>query len=368
MSRTFELEIIRDPEHLTNLEPDWHRLYTQRPHHYFQSFRWAMHSWSHVASCHRHGLLVVVGRASGEIVLIWPLTVRSKWGMRLAQVLGPEAYDYSDILVANAPMQLSWIDAAYRELKHEARVDALHLKYVQSASALGKWVETLHLHHAPLQYTFCTRRDDWKSWDDYYQSRGRKLKYNLRSRLARLKELGNVDVAVAESATELEEMVAWTLQRKGKWIEDVQRDAPSIKREEGRRFLSEVVQDGFKHGNVVATRLKLDGQLAATHIGFASHSHLDMWISARDENLDKYAPSLIAWMAAFEWAFGHGMSVIDCGPGVEPYKMQWGNRQEAFGNYLIPCSTMGNLISLVRNTKYKLRSLKKRKTIRGDSE
>jgi CelD/BcsL family acetyltransferase involved in cellulose biosynthesis len=362
MADEIEIEILTQPADLGALEQDWQRLYRSTGGHFSQSFSWRSLGWMHVGQPRGRRLFVVVGRAQGKVVLIWPMMIERRWGLRIARWLGPEAYDFGDVLLEQSPNGNKWLDDAFIAIQHSNQVDILRMYYLQEDATLNLWLKARKRNAPAPQNTFVIRRDAWSDWSSYLNSRSRKLRYNLKSRLRRLGELGKVDICIVQSPEELDDAVAWTLQQKMRWVDKTQIDAPTITGVESRHFLSEVAKHAYQCNELIVCTLRVDDRLAATHIAFNSSKHLDLWMSARDLKLDRFSPSLLALRYLFERVFENNMTrIIDFGPGQEPYKSEWADGKLRFDNYLIPCSLPGQLVVWLRNGKYKIMRKKHRK-------
>ena len=87
---------------LAELAPEWNALCAAAdgPARLFLSHAWVSNWCRHYLDSAATGLAIVTARRNGRLVLVWPLVVETRLGLRTASFLGAPVSQYGDVLVA----------------------------------------------------------------------------------------------------------------------------------------------------------------------------------------------------------------------------------------------------------------------------
>src|SRR5262249_33507866 len=120
------LSLLRSAAELFALKAEWLDLWGRAPNSAFtQGPAWAEASWQAVSLPLGRRLLCVVGRTRGRLTMLWPLVSYRDRGLTIVRPLGPEAAEYSSMLIEPAPSAAARIGAAFRLLRRESGCDLL---------------------------------------------------------------------------------------------------------------------------------------------------------------------------------------------------------------------------------------------------
>jgi CelD/BcsL family acetyltransferase involved in cellulose biosynthesis len=95
----------------------------------------------------------------------------------------------------------------------------------------------------------------------------------------------------------------------------------------GLRWVRDVIKgvhlSNAQNFSGVLSSLRVDGHLAAAHLGLRSRGVLASWIPAYDVGLAKYSPGMVLLRMLAEAASADGVTLLDLGKGPESYKRRF---------------------------------------------
>ena len=93
------IEIISDVDRFRAVRNEWEDLWSRANGHYHEAFAVCWESWLNIAGPRGSKLRCIVGRQNGRLVMVWPLVVTRRGLWRVLRMLGPEAADYTSMLL-----------------------------------------------------------------------------------------------------------------------------------------------------------------------------------------------------------------------------------------------------------------------------
>ena len=322
------VEPVMDYEGFLDLEPLWSRLVDEaRIDHPFVRHEWVRAWWE----CFGAGkeLHVLVVKAGSEPVAIAPLML-SKRRLHGSQVRHLEFIwsvyaERFDVIVGRRPRD------AYRAiwtylLNQKARWDVLLLHQVPAGSATLEEFPRLAVQHG-------FRVGLWRSgdspyvplvgsWESYLKGLHGKHRSNLRNRLKRLSQLGEVSLEVVSAAEGLAdaledgfrlEAAAW----KG------QAGTAIRAQPEAYRFYTRLAQAAARHGWLRLSFLRLDGQRIAFGYYLQCGNTLYLLKPGYDPRFAPYSPSNLLCYLVLRDAFERRVAELDFLAAADPWKLEW---------------------------------------------
>jgi len=287
--------------------------------HFSQPF-WCLAWWRHLGSGELHVAFI---ESDGKIVALAPLFRRRRLGVDTLRLLGSDLIGIGEVLVA--PGHESAGEELWGSLLDEPRC-VLELRNHRLG---GTAVEALrrmathgdHLWKAELGPS-CPTIAVSGSWDDYFQSRGKQLRYELRR---------------AHRRAEQEDCVL-TVKRATVWG-DVEKLLPDVtavfdaaERAKtkihffvgaNRAFMTEMFRYATDESRFALFVVYLDHRPIATAFTLRSGATMYGGGLRFDPEFGRFSPGHLVCEARFEYAFEDGATLFDMGPGHFPYKLQW---------------------------------------------
>lgn len=341
-----EFSIVHELEPLMQLESDWNALWNSANAPYLsQSFAWCVRSWREVARKRGCQLFCVVGRNAGKVVLIWPMSISSRYGFRIISQLGPEGSEYCLVLCAPGPSEISRVQGALDFVSRRSGADVIRLNYIRLETSLGKSLPALK---GPQFRTI--GRTSWISWegiDDWqtYLARNMKPSHLQKHERRRRKfaQLGVVRFELVEDAEQYLETMDWLLNHKYLWIEAKGRTNAWLLRQDYINFLRSHVALNEESSGLRLFRITVDGRIVAAELAAVTSARVELFNAAYDGEWSKYSPGHHLDEEMVRWAFDRGL-VCDFRFGSEPYKATWCNRFGSLASVKVALTWKGALI------------------------
>jgi CelD/BcsL family acetyltransferase involved in cellulose biosynthesis len=338
-------EIVTDPDRFLALRAEWDALWARTATRRFtQSFDWCMAAWQTTGAPRGRALRIVVMRADGQAVLIWPMTVGRLGLWRLAGALGPEASEYDPVLVENGPHASEHLRIAWQFVRRHCRADIVKVPFVRGETVLHRILSADGaLRDAKTLACPFVVWDGTASWDDYWRSRRSELRRIVRRRRERLAETGTVTCAVIDDPAALREVIDWTLAAKIAWLDRKRQTNNFLPRPEFRDFLHAVAAVAPHTGRLIAFALRVDGQTIAAQIATIDDFRCEMFITVYDPAFSAYSPGQLLLADSMKWCQAQCLT-YDFRIGAEAYKYAWANGDCPATTYHVAATPWGALM------------------------
>jgi CelD/BcsL family acetyltransferase involved in cellulose biosynthesis len=340
-----DVDVVTREQEFRALEPEWRALFGRLPRrHYFSSFDWAWRAWEHVARLRGQRLFIVVGRRTGQVVLIWPLARFRKTGLRSAEWLGGEQSYCHDVLVEAAPEATEWLEAAWSRATKS--LDFLWLNHMCDDAVLAPLLRRVEGVDTLVEEAPYVDWSEWPDWEAYWSKRSKNLRRDLGRRRRRLEEQGEVAFGFVTAAPEVEKTLDWMAEHKAAWMkekglrtQDGAIDTPGM-----RAFYRGYVADARASDNLRLATLTLDGSVLAAEMGILFEGRFVDQVGAFDLAWEKYAPGKLLQADLLRWTLENGCAVFDFMPFGESFKYLWAPTDAERTTYLVPCSPAGRML------------------------
>ena len=321
-----QFELLQSEEDLLSIAARWRALAARSRGAYFLSFASCWASWTEIHKPRGHKLRCATLSEDGGLIAVFPMVVHRRGLWRIAQTLGPQTAETTDVLVARdaSPTTASEI---FERFIAAARPDIIDLPFVADGSpldhAVGRTRKPKRVFQVEaLPYAVLHGETDWEKYErslsrSYQQQTGRKLR--------RLQEQGAVSFHLL-AKDEVDTAIDWLLDQKAKWGERVGKLGPWLFSANYRAYLKALVAS---EDRVLTFALKLDGAYCAVKIVAIGPTLCTLIIGAYDEDRSYYSPGSILdafWIKHVFETFGScgGQHLdIDFGVGPERYKLHW---------------------------------------------
>lgn len=322
------VETISDYRSFVNLEGDWNRLVEEAGiDHPFLKHEWVRAWWDSFGKGKTLHILVV--RAGEETVAIAPLMAsRARmYGLKVRRLefINNVHTPRFDFIIARRQ------EEAYRAiwtslLRQKRQWDLLELCQVPTASQSLKELPRIAVEGGSLIGIWPSERSPYVplvgTWDGYFKGLKGHHRSNMRNRLKRLEQLGQVEMEVVTSGEQLEdaleeglriEAAAW----KGQAGSAISSSA------ELRHFYKELAGIAAGRGWLRLYFLNVNGQRIAFAYTLCSGNKLYVLKIGYDPNFAAYSPCNVLTYMALRNAFELGLAEYDILGVDDKWKLDW---------------------------------------------
>lgn len=305
----------------------------------FLSFDWVSAWWTHFRGTRQ--LRVLLAEDADGLAGLAPLTLaRYRLGGLPARVVefvgaplrGRRLATCMDFAIARSPeICRAAFSRALQELSPEWDLCALNgVPVAGHNSPLGAELNCLQTAASEVPCLEVQGQD----WEQYLAGRGRSFRYWLRRTARRAQSAGLGPVTRVTSAAELEATLPALSRVCGaSWKAAGDRGLFSDSGATAQ-FLSDYLRRTSDWGKVLLTTLAQADQVVAYHLSFLHAEKLWFYDTAYDQDWEQAAPGFQLFVDMIRTGFDMGVTHIDLGPGLHPYKLRWAEAREARANWL----------------------------------
>jgi CelD/BcsL family acetyltransferase involved in cellulose biosynthesis len=323
----------------------WERLRQQAPtESLFLTPEW-LETWSRTLGSGRAVLLAVAD--SDTVRALVPVQqVALGGGLTALRPLGLGVSDYLDLLLPPDPaLRRACLGVLLDGLIQRAGAwDALDLRGLPAESPtvtdLMAVATERGLRCASLPGYARPGLDIRNGWQAYLKTRPGRFRYNLRSRLRRLRELGEVRFRTVSHAEEVGPALASLVSLHARRWEGQHTSTTFSSSEAARRFYAEACERYQGRGLLDLTLLEVGGRAVAGSVGFVDRGTFYYYLPAWDPGLATFAPSSLLLAHLVERACDAGLQRFDFMLGEEAYKASWATDQRTTVNLVVAAPTM----------------------------
>jgi CelD/BcsL family acetyltransferase involved in cellulose biosynthesis len=320
-------EMVTDPETLRFLRPEWEELHARSTERRFsQSFVWCWTSWEVVEQPRGLGLICLVGRHEGRVVLIWPFVTHREIWWSIARPLGGAYAEYTYPLVEDNLLTDRRVAAALQALRRVSGCAIIALPCVHAGSLLQRMMNSDK--DARIAETVPTFSVDWDGgldWASYYRSLKGDHRRKLSSKRRQLEQLGKLHFEPSADSAQCVATIDWILRHKVEQLARTGRRAPWLETAAYRNLLSMAAAAPGAEGQVMTFVLKLDDKIIAAQMSRLDARRVEMMNTVFDSTFGKYGPGQILLEACLKWSCDRKLD-FDMRVGDFPYKRGWANR------------------------------------------
>ncbi len=324
----FRVMTISDYSSFLALEPIWDHLVDEAGiDHPFLTHDWVRTWWECFGDGKQLHILVVT--AGGEPVAIAPLMLTNAWmygcKVRRLQFISNVHTQRADVIIARWPKET--YEAIWDCLASQmAQWDVLKLSQVPSGSMTLEELPRLATEAGfriglwgPVSSPYLPLRGTWNS---YYESLDSKHRSNLRNRLKRLRQLGEVVLEVVSSDKQLESDLEEGLRiEAAAWKEKA---GTAIRcSHELHRFYTMFARIAVQRGWLRLQFLTVNGRRIAFHYSLRYKNNLFLLKPGYDPAYASYSPSNLLCSLVLRDAFEEGLSNYEFLGTADEWKLRW---------------------------------------------
>lgn len=347
------VEVITDTQRFLALRNEWEELWSRSNGQYHESFAVCWQSWVDIAQPRGSKLRCIVGRRDGRLVMVWPLAVSRHAVWRVLRLLGPEAADYTTILIEPGTDAAALARQAWDTACRHCGADVIRMPYINEQSDLYRFASNeRHRQFGERRSASIARlgaESDWRSFCSSLGTLSGKKPGALERRLAKQGAL-KARLLTPDDADENTRLVDWTLSRKREWASRVDKQGAWLYSPGYRNFLVSLLN---AQANEPAAHLYLitlnDAPLATTIVGIGKSSIKGL-LTGFDDRYAKFSPGQLVVEHMVKWAFDHHLD-FDFGVGSESFKAYWSR------NHAMPAASARVAITTWGRIEFRVKAL-----------
>ncbi len=339
------LELVEDFDGFVRLEHDWTWLVESsgRPSQIFQSFNWCWHWCRHYLGDGRQGpsLAIVTGRASGRLMLLMPLVVERRTGLRELSWLGAPVSQYGDVVATPEAQATETLVAAWRWAVGATRADVANLRRVRSdavaaplLAALGATITATE--EAP--FLSLGGETDFAGWEDRRQPRARK---NRRRQARRLADLGPVAFEQHTESRAAGDLAAHAVRLKRDALDAKAAIALALADDRFQAFFADAAAGLGRPAGVSVITLMSNGAPAAIKILIENADACFLHVAVFDPAFEKCGAGALLLEHVVETTIRAGRHTLDLLPPRHEYKLDFADGVVQVHDHALAVSTAG---------------------------
>jgi CelD/BcsL family acetyltransferase involved in cellulose biosynthesis len=292
----------------------------------FQSFSW-LSTWQETIGQFERVAphIVQLVDESGLTLMLLPLGIRCRFGLRTLRFLGGRLTDY------NAPILRAdfvlgggvavWVELWDRILRALPPVDIVRLERMpQSIEDLENPFARLPGVRPAMASFHAVLKD---GFEEFRRSRSVTLRRDTQRKRRRLAELGNVSFHIADTPADAEAYLAVIARQKAKRQREMGEscilDIPAY-----RAFYTRMASEYCRSGFIQTSALRVGDEIVAGHWGMIYRGRFYWLMPAyAGKHWAKYSTGRILLDHLIEWSFAQHFRTFDFTIGDEAYKHQW---------------------------------------------
>lgn len=310
---------------LPKAAPLWKQLQKAPSHYAFQSFEW-ISCWLAANPQPAALRIVVVQSASGQPLLLLPLCIRLRYGLRQLTFMAEEVSDYHAPLVAPEFSEFCR-PGQFEELFQAILANIPGVDYVSF-----RWMPAVieDVANPMAEMSGCTpglaafQAQLPTRFEDFLTRKRKKIHQDTHRQLKRLNELGTVTIERVTDPAAIVATVNTMLDQKAQRF--ARRSGPEevAFRRFSEKFYAAIGAVRNEDGEGHVTRITCNGQIIATHIGIL-HGQRFYYImpSFEADAWGRYSPGRILMEHLIKECITRGITIFDMTIGAEAYKRDW---------------------------------------------
>lgn len=341
----FELVDTLDRFHA--LEDGWNALFdaVASPMQVFQSYAWCWHWCRHyLPQRGRRGpqLAVVAGRIDGRLVLVMPLVVERRAGLRELCWLGEPVSQYGDVLATETARSPEVLARAWRFAAAGTRADVANLRKVRADSFAASMLRqagtsVTAVEEAP--WIDLSKAATFDEFDESLPGKGRRK--NRRRQMRRLEERGKVEFECHHGTEDAARLADYAIRLKRVWLRDRDYISPALVDDRFAAFFADVAHGQGKPAGVKVLAVRSHAEVAALDIVIDCKGARFLHIAVFVGKFEKTGAGAILLEHAIMRCFGEGIRIFDLLAPKHEYKLDYTEQTTAIEDHALALSLKG---------------------------
>ncbi len=352
--QAFTLSFVREPEEFAGLRPEWQALTARNFDNQlvFQSFSW-LECWLASHDDPTSELAIVVGRLAGRAVLIAPLVVQQRLGLRHLIWMGTPVSQYGDIITAGETVSDAMIDEAMSFAIVMSEPDLIHLTKVRGDARIRTWLGTVGAEAMAHNEAPFLSFEPGTSFDAYCAKFTAKARKNRRRLRRRLEELGPVSIKVLEPGDEAAEMIAKAIDFKRQWLTRRGIISTALRDHCFQQSLTRFAATSDPASRPFVSVMSCSGMPVSIQFGIIANNRLALHMIAYNPDYEKSGVGVLHIESTLEHCITNGLGEMDFLSPNAAYKAGWSDDMMAVDDFAVARSlgARAYVMSYLRGTR-----------------
>jgi len=345
---TPEFNIAQSWDEFEALENKWNRLFEEngRGPQLFQSFNWVWH-WINQYPSAPKNLIILTGHIDDELVIIAPLVIEKKFGIKIIKWLGEPVSQYGDILIKTDINNIQWLNKGLSYLKNKLKPDLFYMRKTRFDAAITPLLENFSatvLEETQAPYIEILGAKNFTDFNKRYSQRSRKSKRRHRRKL---EEKGKITFSLNKEGNEAKKATMHALRLKREWLKAIGMISPAFNGPILDRFFTNVAITKDHATGLRVSQLCVDDRPAAIELGFQSKNYYGAHLGAYEADFIAHSPGSLQMQDTIASLINEGIQTIDLFAPGDPYKFEWTDQSVPVYDFSYPISMKGHLFEKI---------------------
>ncbi len=341
---TPEFNIVRTLDEFEALENQWNRLFEEngRGPQLFQTFNWVWH-WINQYPSPPKNLIILTGHKDDELVIVAPLVIEKKLGIKTIKWLGEPVSQYGDILIKNDINNSQWLKKGLSYLKNNLKPDLFYMRKTRFDAAITPILENFSatiLEETQAPYIEILGAKNFAEFNKRYSQRSRKSKRRHRRKL---EEKGELSFLLHKEGREAKKGAIHALRLKREWLKAIGMISPAFSGPTLDRFFANAAATNDHPTGLRVSQLCVDDRPAAIELGFQLKNYYGAHLGAYEPDFIAHSPGSLQMQDTIAALIDEGIETIDLFAPGDQYKFEWTDQSVPVYDFSYPISLKGHL-------------------------
>lgn len=323
---------------------DWRMLVERQagPAHALLGPDWVLSVLRRQEGCGRTAIRTALVQDDRGPVLIAPLSINSRRGVRVLQWLGEPLPTYGDVIAREGSDVAGMMRAVVAKLRASGDpIDVVHLRKVRADAAVMPFLGDFR--RVPQSACLAPYVDfsAFDRFEDYLATRNSSVLKGYRRKRRRLEELGELSFGMHGPGEEAQALGRHAIEMKVRWMDHYGKVSRAFAGPSRIEPLIDLL--GEPRSGACVFALYLDARPLALEVGLVSKDRYYSILGAMDLDYYKFSPGNLQLLDTLRWCFEAGITTYDFLPSDTDYKRSWSTDAAAEDEWVRSFSTTGVL-------------------------
>ena len=348
-------EVISTRADFDALEAEWNALFERAGsgQQVFQTFAWNWHWANHYLGSDDE-LAVIAVRRDGALIMVWPLVVQRRLGVRCLSWMGDPVSQYGDILAEAVPDLMMVMRRAFDHALFMLSADVVELRKVRADATVAPLLAERGMRITGTEEAPFADLAAAKSIEVFDQRFNAKARKNRLRQRRRLEERGALQCETSTGGIGARDGIAACMTLKRAWLAGKGLVSRALADSRVEAFFADAASSATKPCGVSVSTLRSAGEIADINIAVTAKGTRALHMIAYGLKFEKAAPGALHLEEVFRTAFADGIDRVDFLCPRHPYKMDWCDGTVEVRDHVLAVTRRGQIsvairIDLVRN-------------------
>lgn len=341
---------VRTRAGFDELEADWNSLFDRAAHSHqlFQSFNWLWHWCNHFLD-EKSGmsLSILVGRADGKVVMIWPLVRETTAGITELTWMGDPMSQYGDVLIEQMESAGDVLRAAWRHIQAMSGADVVRLRKVRKDARVTFLLEEREgeiTERLVAPFLNLASAPNFAEYEKRYSSGSRRNRKRL---FRRLDEQGAVTLDELDGGESVRHLMPLIMNLKRRWLASRGLVSKAFADDRITNFFADAAEGAVRPCGCRLAMLSTAGRPAAFEIAVRCKERIALHVIVYDLDFEKSGAGILLLEQSIRNASNSGVKCYDLLAPGDTYKLDWADGSVDVMDWALPLSLKGRIFSKV---------------------